>query len=291
MYPQCNLGTNRPYREIMEGFRPGLKEYYRAPADFRVEPFRIFGNLYYVGDQKVCIHLIDTGEGLILLDSGYRHAIHILLDSIARLGYSPQDIRYIIHSHGHFDHFGGGNELRALYGAKVCMSRVDTQLLRQREDRALIHLGPNPDEPVCWPDLELKDGDHITLGNTDIRFVLSPGHTLGTLSLFFKVRDGGQVRQAGYLGGVGNISMYRQFCREYGLPENKSHLLGQTIQKLREESVDIVLGNHPSQNCTLEKREWMLSHPGENPFVDQSTWPIFLAALDTRRKSFLELGY
>ena len=57
---ECNLGRNRTYAEVMGGFLPALEDYYKNPSDYNIEPFRIFGNLYYVGDKKVCIHLIDT---------------------------------------------------------------------------------------------------------------------------------------------------------------------------------------------------------------------------------------
>ena len=62
-YKECNFPANRTYQEVMGGFLPKLKPYYENPTDFNIEPFQVFGNLYYVGDQKVCMHLIDTGAG------------------------------------------------------------------------------------------------------------------------------------------------------------------------------------------------------------------------------------
>lgn len=291
MYPQCNLGGNKPYSEVMGGFLPALKDFYANPHKYRMEPFRIFGNLYYVGDQKVCMHLIDTGDGLILFDSGYRHATHLLMDSILRLGYQPKDVKYLIHSHGHFDHFGGGNEFRSLYGTKIFMSRVDTELVRERPDRALTHLSSVPEEAMCWPDVELEDGDVITLGNTSIKCVLAPGHTLGTMAFFFNVTDGEKTYRVGYMGGIGFLTVYKEFCREYGLPEDKCERMEESIKKVWDEPVDIVIGNHPYHNCTLEKRQWMLDHPGTNPFIDPTTWHILLTALEERRQSFMALGY
>ena len=84
-----------------------------------------FGNLYYVGDKKVCMHLVDTGDGLILFDTGFSHHYHGLLHSIKTLGFSPADIKIVIHSHGHCDHFGGGDRLRRDYGVTIYMSEVD----------------------------------------------------------------------------------------------------------------------------------------------------------------------
>ena len=291
MYSECNFGKNRTYAEVYGGFLPALKGYYASPRDYRLEPFRIFGNLYYVGDKKVCMHLIDTGEGLILFDTGYRHAVHLLLENIRSLNFSPEDIKYVIHSHGHFDHFGGGNEIRRLCGARVFMSAVDTRLLRERPDRALMELGPVPGDEICWPDEELSDGDVISLGNTAIRCVLTPGHTMGTMTFFFDVTDGRTVHKAAYMGGVGFLSVYKEFCRAYGLPENKCELMRRSIVKVWDEAADIVLGNHPNHNCTLEKRQWMLDNPGTNPFINPEAWRIFLTALEARRASFEALGY
>ncbi len=285
------FGTNDPYAQVEANFIPNLQDFYDHPDKYAVDAFQIFGNLYYVGDQKVCSHLIDTGDGLILFDTGYGNTTHMMLHSIRSLGFDPMDIKYIIHSHGHFDHFGSGNELRAMTGAKVCMSAVDTALLRERPDRSVIQWGPRPNDPICWPDIEIEDGDHIRLGNTDITCVLSPGHTLGTLSFFFDVYDGEKTLRAGYFGGVGLLTVYKDFCRKFGLPLDQCQRLKETFVKLRDYHVDIMLGNHPAQNRTLEKRQWMLEHPGENPFLDSDAWLQFLDAQELRRQDFEAKGY
>ena len=94
-----------------------------------------------------------------------------------------------------------------------------------------------------------------------------------------------------YMGGVGFLTVYKEYNREYGLPENKTDLMAESIRKVWDEPADIVLGNHPNQNCTIEKREWMKAHPGTNPFVNPEAWHIFLEKLEERRKDFAELGY
>ena len=289
-YKECDFGTNRPYSEVMGEFVPNLREYYAEPSLYRMEPFRIYGNLYYVGDRKVCMHLVDTGEGLILFDTGYRHALHLLLESIRKSGFDPKDVKYIIHSHGHFDHFGGGNEMRALFGSKIFMSAVDTQLIRERPERALMHLGPAPFDEMCWPDEEIRDGDSIRLGNTEIRCVLTPGHTMGTMTFFFDAHGPEGEKHIGYMGGVGFLTVYKEYNREYGLPENKTQLMKESIEKVWNEPVDIVIGNHPNQNCTVGKREYMLEHPERNPFINPEAWHIFLSCLEERRADFERRG-
>lgn len=290
-YQECNLGSNKPYEEVMGGFLPALADFYADPDEYTIEPFRIFGNLYYVGDRKVCMHLVDTGEGLILFDSGYSHSYHNLLRSIEGLGFSPADIKLLIHSHAHFDHFGGGERLRDTYGTKIYMSAVDTALTRQMPERALMHLAPGKDDPICYPDVTIEDGDVITLGDTQIHCVLSPGHTPGTMSFFFQVTDGETFLDVGYFGGVGFLPLYKAYLEEYALPSNMLEILGDTIKLLKKRQVDIFLGNHPNHNCTLEKRQYMQAHPGTNPFINRAGWNIFLDALETRRADFQQQGY
>ena len=70
----------------------------------RIEPFRIIGNVYFVGTFQASSHLIDTGDGLILIDTGYSNTLYLVLRSIYKLGFKPEDIKYIVHTHWHWDH-------------------------------------------------------------------------------------------------------------------------------------------------------------------------------------------
>lgn len=291
MYQECKLGKCRTYSQVKGDFVPNLKEYYVHPHRYYIAPFKIFGNLYYVGDKKICCHLIDTGDGLILFDTGYRNASHQLLQSIYEMGFNPKDIKYIVHTHGHFDHMGAGDEFRDMFGCKVFMSAVDTQLLRERPDRALLDWGPMKFDEICWPDVEINDGDHIKLGNTDIRCVLTPGHTLGTMTFFFDVTEGDTTCHVGYMGGAGFLTIYREYCKEFGIEEDKCAHMFKSIDKLWNEKVDIVLGNHPNQNCSIEKRQHMIENPGSNPFINPLSWRIFLTELKTKLTQFVEEGY
>ena len=290
-YQECNLGENRPYLEVMDGFLPKLEDYYQNPEKHNIDPFRMFGNLYYVGDKKVCMHLLDTGEGCILFDSGYSHNYPSLVKSIETLGFDPHDIRYVIHSHGHFDHFGGGDRLREEYGAKILMSKVDTELLREMPERALLQLAPGKDDRICWPDETISDGDVIALGNTKVRCVAAPGHTPGTMACFFEAQDENEAHRVGYLGGLGFLSIYKEFCRRYRLPETMCDELKATAEKLCDEDVEIVLGNHPNHKCLIEKREYMLCHPDVNPFINKEAWRILLTAVRERCIDFERRGY
>ena len=154
-----------------------------------------------------------------------------------------------------------------------------------------MHLGPVPTDVIAWPDIELQDGDVLTLGSTSIRCVLSPGHTPGVMSFFFDITDGKCTLRAGYFGGVGLLTANRGYCRHFGLPEDLPEQMLQTVEKLWEEPVDVTLGNHPPQNNTLGKRRWMLEHPEENPFVDPESWHALLSLVRERYTELIRLGY
>lgn len=278
--------ANKPYSEMAKTFVPNLTDYYRYPEKYTIEPFRIFGNLYYVGDKKVCCHLVDTGNGLILIDSGYAHTMHLLLHRIQTLGFAPADIKIIIHSHGHFDHFGCSRQLKALYGCHIYMGRPDVDRLHVNEGASLMKLGPEPYSAIPETDVALDDGDVITLGQTRIRCVAAPGHSEGVMAFFFDVTDGTTTKQVGYWGGVGFFTMHRAHLEEYDLPLDLPQRFGQTIQRLRRERADITIGNHPTNNGTYQKYMYMREHPGENPFVDPTVWREVLDIVQNRLDDF-----
>lgn len=267
------------------------EDYYRHPEKYALPPFKIAGNLYYVGDKKVCSHLIDTGDGLVLFDTGFQHTIHLLVQSIWELGFNPADIKYIIHSHGHFDHIGAAEAFRRLYGCKLCLSNVDADMFRKRPELALMHMNPNPFAELFVPDLELEDGEILMLGNTEIRCVHTPGHCPGCMTFFFDIKEKGRTYHVGYFGGIGFNTLYRGFLEEYHLDLSVRDDFIHSLKKVREEKVDIVLGNHPAQNRTIRKREEMLENPGRNPFIDSDEWIEFCDEVTEGFREFVKMGF
>ena len=88
-------------------------------------PVRIFENLYFVGTQPASTHIIDTGDGLIMLDAGYQHSFYIVIDNMYRMGLDPHDIKYVLLTHGHIDHFGAARAVKELTGAKIALGKED----------------------------------------------------------------------------------------------------------------------------------------------------------------------
>ena len=79
-----------------------------------MQPFQIYGNLYYVGDSWVCVHIVDTGNGLLMFDAGNCGAQAMLIHAIWELGFNPADVKWLILSHGHVDHFGAAHNVDLL---------------------------------------------------------------------------------------------------------------------------------------------------------------------------------
>ena len=264
------------------------EDFYRHPEKYRVTPFRIYGNLYFIGNKSVGAHLLDTGEGLILIDTTYPTTAAMLIQSIWELGFDPRDIRYILHTHGHFDHFGGTALLKEISGAKTYLGAGDVVMFKEKPELSLVkESGCTYFEPFV-PDVIMKDGDVITLGNTSIRIATTPGHSDGVISFFTEIGENGVGLIAGMHGGAGMNTMCRTFIERYHNEHCREDFL-QGLDKVYEERVDIMLGNHAGHNRTVEKRQLMVEYPERpNPFIDSSEWKRYLDSVRNRFEVMLQ---
>ena len=250
-----------------------------------MEPFKIFGNLYFVGTRFVSSHVIDTGEGLILIDSQYPLCTYLLLENIRKVGLDPYNIKYILHSHGHYDHIGGTRALVELTGAKTLIGRADCDYVNGKLDLTWAkELGYEYYE-MFEPDILMDDGYVLTLGNTSIRCVSTPGHTPGVMSFFFDVTDGERTYRAAMFGGAGMNSMRKPWLDSRGLSYSCRDDFLNSLAKVRDEKVDILIGNHPGDADTAGKHQRMKDGE-ENPFLDPTAWH---RRLDYCRRQFDEM--
>ncbi len=264
------------------------EDFYRHPEKYRVEPFRIYGNLYFVGNKSVGAHLIDTGAGLLLIDTTYPTTAAMLIQSIWELGFDPRNIRCILHTHGHFDHFGATDLLKEISGAKTYLGEGDVVMFREKPDLALTEGSGCRYFTHFKPDVAMKDGDVITLGNTSVRIATTPGHSDGVISFFTEIEENGVRLTAGMHGGAGLNTMCRTFIDRYQNGHCRKEFLD-GMDKVYEEQVDIMLGNHSGHNQTVEKRQFMLEHPQEpNPFIDPGEWKRYLDFVRNRYEIMLE---
>lgn len=236
-------------------------------------PFKMIGNLYFVGTEPASTHIIDTGDGLIMLDSGYQHSLYLVLQNMHTLGLDPMNIKYIVHTHGHIDHCGATKALVELTGAKTFLGEPDREYINGTLDLSWakeldVYL------ETFEPDVLLHDGDEISLGNTTIKAVATPGHTPGAMSYLFNVDCCDRTLTAGLHGGAGLNSMQREFLDRYGLSDRCRTDFLNSMERLKTLNVDVFLGNHASQSGTAWKYQQLLAG-NKNAFIDPTGWIDF----------------
>ena len=165
------------------------------PETQRVEPFQVFDNLYYIGAKWVGAWLLETDQGLIVFDSLYEGLTDLAIEGIRDLGFDPNDIRYLIVSHAHYDHIGGALRFQQEFSAVTMMTEADWAMI---EEPAVYREYPKPIRH-----LSASDGSTLNLGRTRLSFIHTPGHTPGVLSTIFTVYDNGYPHQALLFGGAG----------------------------------------------------------------------------------------
>ena len=154
-------------------------------------PFRIAGNLYYIGSKGLASYLITTPQGHILINSDLEANVPLLDASIAQLGFKLSDVKILLISHAHWDHDAGSAKIKALTGAQYMVMDADVSVV-ESGGRTDFHYGGNPENeyPPARVDRVLHDGDTVKLGDAVLVAHLTPGHTKGCTTWTLAVRDG-----------------------------------------------------------------------------------------------------
>jgi len=240
-----------------------------------IRPFCMLGNVYFAGSSAVSIHIIDTGAGLMMIDSGYPFMWDQILHSMGLLGLDPADLRVLILSHGHYDHTGCAERFRKQFGTKIYISRQDNEIINGKRNLSWADELGYEHLPDFDADVLLDDGDLVTLGNTSVRCMIAPGHTEGTLAMFFETMHEGKRYTCAMHGGVGVNSLVPSYLNRCGLPLSLQDTFRAGLKKLAGIHVDAVLGNHPNQNDTEGKLARVLA--GEkDACIDPGEWARFL---------------
>ncbi|NBC35104.1 MBL fold metallo-hydrolase [Novosphingobium sp. FSY-8] len=214
---------------------------------------KVFDNVYYLGDADVSSWAIKTSQGIILIDAltTEADAQRLVVDGLRSVGLDARDIRYILVTHEHFDHFGGASLLKRLSGAKIGMSEVAWQgLARQKAKEG---------SPIPERDLVLEDGAKIMLGDTSVTAVLTPGHTPGTMSFIYPARLNGVEHMAATWGGNGFPSAIKD---RFTFLESIEHFAGYTAKA----GVDVELSIHGDNDDLIGRLERLRAGKG-NSFV------------------------
>ena len=247
------------------------------------QPFRIIGNIYWVGSYDLSTYLITTPQGNILINTGVGDTAQQIGKSVEQLGFKLSDTRILTATHGHYDHVAGLAELKRVTGARLIVSEPDRPLL-ESGGKADFRFGSSPGaqfEPVKV-DSTFKDGESITLGGTTLVAHIHAGHTKGATSFTTSVQDGGKTYRV-IIANMGSINPGVTMSGMPGYP-NIAQDYANTFLAQKDMKVDVWLASHASQFRLHDKYK-----PGDpyNPerFVDPQG---YLAAVQRLEKAYLD---
>ena len=240
-----------------------------------VEPFRIAGNLYYVGASDITSYLITTPKGHIVLDGGFVETAPMIVANIRKLGFDVKDVKILLSSHAHYDHAGGLAELKRITGATLYATAGDLpQLARGGLDDP--QFGNQFPFPPVTADRILRDGQKVSLGGTTLVAHLTPGHTRGCTTWTMKVNGLDVV----FVGSPSVPSQYR-LTGNRAYPDAVADYRRQ-FEILKALPVDIFLASH-GNFFNLEKKRAALAGDGAaNPFIDREGYHQFVTAAERR---------
>jgi metallo-beta-lactamase class B len=167
-----------------------------------IAPFKIAGNVYYVGTEDLASYLIATPAGSILIETGVDPNVDLIARNIAALGFKIADVQYLLTTQAHFDHVGGHARMKHLSGAQVIVSEADAPVV-EGGGRGDYHFGPDFHFTPVHVDRRIEDGDTVRLGGTVLTAHLTPGHTKGCTTWTLDIKDaGGQTLHVVFAGST-----------------------------------------------------------------------------------------
>lgn len=259
-----------------------------------VEPFRIAGNLYYVGASDATAFLLTGPEGHLLIDGGFPANGPMIMESVAKLGFDIADVRVLLNSHAHFGHAGGLAELQEASGAELWISEADA-------DVVAAGLAGDPTAvgvlkflvffgflrfPAPRVDHRFEDGASIRLGPLELTAHVTAGHTPGCTSWSFPVRDDGRellavsICSLTLLPGISLVE-----------PETYPGVrtdFERSFSALRSLPADIFLASHPDWFSMQRKLgERADARDPAEPFIDRDGYRSFIDRYEERFREVL----
>jgi metallo-beta-lactamase class B len=245
-------------------------------------PYRIIGNIYYVGSQGLASYLIVTPQGNILINSNLEKSVPMIRDSVEKLGFKFSDTKFLLISHAHWDHCSGSAAIKELTGAKYMVMDADVAEI-EAGGKGNFQYGDNPESRYqpTKVDRVLHDGDEVKLGGTVLVAHLTPGHTKGTTTWTMKMADGGKTYNVVIVGSPNvnagyklvNNPLYPQIASDYERMFRVLHAL----------PCDVFLGAH-GDYYGMEAKYARMKEGSPNPFIDPDGYKSYI---DEREQSFI----
>ena len=238
-------------------------------------PFRVIGNIYYVGTRGLASYLITTPQGDILINSSLERNVPLIRQSIEKLGFRFSDVKILLISHAHWDHCAGSAEIKRLTGAKYMVMDADAPEI-EAGGQGNFRYGDSPNTfyPATKVDRVLHDGDEVKLGGTVLVAHLTPGHTKGCTTWTLKAQEAGKTYNVVIVGSPNvnpgyklvNNPLYPQIASDYE----------KMFRVLKALPCDVFLGAHGNY-FGLEAKFPRLESGGANPFIDPEGYKSYVA--------------
>lgn len=228
-----------------------------------IDPYRIIGNIYYVGASDVTSYLITTPNGHILLDSGFAETVPQIEANVAKLGFKLSDIKMLLISHAHIDHAGGIAELKKKTGAELAVLDKEAGLL-ERGGKGDFAWGDQYAFPPVKADRILHDRETVSLGGSVLTVLWTPGHTQGNATWTMKVKEQDREYDVVFMGSV-SFPGYR-LTKNEKYPAIAEDFV-KTFAILKSLPCDVFLSQHGFFFSMKEKIEAM-KRGEKNPFID-----------------------
>ena len=225
-------------------------------ALWHAEPARMFDNLYFIGTRVHSSWALKGSGGIIIIDSLYNYAVEDeMVNGLKKLGLDPAQVKYVVITHAHGDHDEGARLFQDRYGAHVVMGGPDWDAL----DKAAEIPGGKPHRDTVG-----SDGQTIKVGDVAVTLVATPGHTPGTLSLIFTVKDRGKPVTIAYSGGTALAGIYKSAAGLDTYIASQHHMAG----KAADAGASVLMTNHSEFDAAYTKSRLVkVRGPGEpNPY-------------------------
>ena len=262
-----------------------MHQRFHEPWTLAQKPFKVIENVYFVGNTWVSVYLIDTPEGLILIDCAYEENLYLLIDSIRGLGFDPKDIRHLLISHGHFDHCGAARQLQEMSNCEIWINEKDAYFFTERRD--LIAFEDRV--PEFRIDHYYDSDQSICFGGMTIWPVPCPGHTPGTTSFFFEVEHEGRKLTVAMHGGLGTNTLSKEDLLTNGWPLSFQQGYLDMLRQMKRRSVDVLIPSHTGHAKTYPFFDIAAQDDGTgNGFIRPNAWREMLEIKEQEMLALLE---
>jgi metallo-beta-lactamase class B len=245
-------------------------------------PFRIVGNLYYVGTYDLSCYLITTRKGNILINTGLAASEQQIKDNVKALGFKFRRIKILLNTQAHYDHLGAMAAIKKQTRAKLMVNEKDaTEVISGGSSDYALGGNSSTFVPLT-PNRLLQNNDTIKLGNMQLVMLHHPGHTKGSCSFLFTVTD----EQKSYKVLIANMPTIVTDSSFISIPSYTTIAsdYAYTLKAMKNISFDIWLASHASQFKLHTKHK---PDDAYNPaaFIDQAGYD---AAINDLQKEYEE---